>query len=61
MPDKAPIHRGSLFYGALLLTAGSVAIQGVQLIFQIVISNVLGAAGLGRMHLILMIGSFAAI
>ena len=62
MEDKSILRRqGSMFYGALLLTAGSVAIRLVQMVFQVYISGVMGAAGLGRMQLIMTIGSFAAI
>ena len=53
--------RNSMFYGALLLTAGSIAMRLVQLIFQVYISGIMGAAGLGRMHLIMTVGGFAAI
>jgi stage V sporulation protein B len=51
----------SMFYGAMLLTAGSLGLRLVQLLFQIYISGVMGAAGLGRMQLIMAVGSFGAI
>ena len=54
-------RRGSMLYGALLLTLGAVSIRLVQTAFQIYISGVMGAAGLGRMQLILTIGSFGAV
>ncbi len=53
--------RGNLFYSALLLTLGSVALRLVQMIFQVYISGVMGAAGLGRLQLLLTVGNFAAI
>ena len=63
MPDKPlPLRRqSSMFYGALLLTGGSIAIRFVQMIFQVYISGVMGAGGLGRMQLIMTVGSFSAI
>ncbi len=63
MGDKfQPLHRqNSMFYGALLLTAGSIAMRFVQMIFQVYISGIMGAGGLGRMQLILTVGSFAAV
>ena len=57
-----PLRRqNSMFYGALLLTLGSIAMRFVQMIFQVYISGVMGAGGLGRMQLIMTVGSFAAI
>lgn len=56
-----PGRRNSMFYGAMLLTAGSIAMRFVQMIFQVYISGVMGAGGLGRMQLILTVGNFAAI
>lgn len=57
-----PRHRsGSLFYNTMLLTAGSLGLRFVQLLFQIYISRIMGAAGLGRMQLILTVGGFGAI
>lgn len=62
MDGNSPLHRqGSMFYGALLLTAGSIAMRFVQMIFQVYISGIMGAGGLGRMQLIMTVGSFAAI
>ena len=56
------LHRSSsMFYGAMLLTAGSLGLRLVQMIFQVYISGVMGAAGLGRMQLIMTVGNFAAI
>lgn len=55
------IRRNSLFYGALLMTASSIGLRVVQMIFQIYISGVMGATGLGRMQLILTAGTFATI
>lgn len=54
-------RRNSMFYGAMLLTLGSIALRFVQMIFQVYISGVMGASGLGRMQLIMTIGNFAAI
>lgn len=54
-------RRNSMFYGAMLLTLGSIALRFVQMIFQVYISGVMGAGGLGRMQLIMTVGSFAAI
>lgn len=53
--------QNSMFYGALLLTLGSIAMRFVQMIFQVYISGVMGAGGLGRMQLIMTVGGFAAI
>lgn len=56
------LHRSSsIFYGAIMLTAGSLGLRLVQMIFQVYISGVMGAAGLGRMQLIMTVGNFAAI
>ena len=55
------MKRNSIFYGALLLTLGSIALRVVQMLFQIYISGVMGAEGLGRMQLVSTIGGFAAI
>lgn len=55
------ILKGSMFYGAMLLTASSVGLRLVQMLFQIYISGVMGAAGLGRMQLIMTVGSFGAV
>lgn len=54
-------RRNSMFYGAMLLTLGSIALRFVQMILQVYISGVMGAGGLGRMQLIMTVGSFAAI
>lgn len=54
-------RKNSMFYGAMLLTAGSIAMRFVQMLFQIYISGVMGAEGLGRMQLIMTVGNFAAI
>ena len=63
MGDKfSPLERhNSMLGGALLLTAGSIAMRFVQMIFQVYISGVMGAGGLGRMQLIMTVGNFAAI
>lgn len=50
-----------MFYGAMLLTAGSLGLRLVQMIFQVYITRIMGAAGLGRMQLIMTIGGFAAV
>lgn len=50
-----------MFYGAMLLTAGSLGLRLVQMIFQVYISGVMGAEGLGRMQLIMTVGSFGAV
>lgn len=55
------IHRNSMFYGAMLLTAGSLGLRLVQMIFQVYITRIMGAAGLGRMQLIMTTGGFAAV
>lgn len=55
------VRRNSMFYGAILLTLGSIALRFVQMIFQVYISGVMGAGGLGRMQLIMTVGNFAAI
>lgn len=54
-------HQSSMFYNVLFLTAGSLALRLVQMIFQIYISKVMGAAGLGQMQLIMAVGGFATI
>ena len=60
--DSGPLFRqNSIFYGALLLTLGSIAIRFVQMLFQVYISGVMGAAGLGRMQLIMAVGALAAV
>lgn len=62
MSKSPPLsRRGSMFYGAMLLTLASIAMRFVQMIFQVYISHVMGAQGLGRMQLIMTVGSFAAI
>ena len=61
MGERMPGQRNSMFYGAMLLTAGSIGLRLVQLAFQVYISGVMGAAGLGRMQLIMTVGGFAAI
>ena len=61
MEDGLGRSGGSLFYGAMLLTAGSLGLRLVQMAFQVYISGVMGAAGLGRMQLIMTIGGFAGI
>lgn len=58
---ESPGRQSSMFYGALLLTAGSIAMRFVQMVFQVYISGVMGAEGLGRMQLVMTVGSFAAI
>lgn len=55
------MRKNSMFYGALLLTLGSIGLRFVQMLFQIYISGVMGAEGLGRMQLVSTIGGFAAI
>ena len=59
--SSAVQRKNSMFYGALLLTCGSIALRFVQMVFQVYISGVMGAGGLGRMQLIMTIGSLAAI
>lgn len=59
--EKNALARDSMFYGAMLLTAGSLGLRLVQMAFQVYISGVMGAAGLGRMQLIMTIGGFCAI
>lgn len=54
-------RRNDLFYGAMLLTAGSIGLRLVQMLFQVYIADVMGAAGLGRMQLIMTVGTFAAV
>lgn len=54
-------RRNSMFYGAMLLTAGSLGLRLVQMIFQVYISGIMGAEGLGRMQLIMTVGSFGAV
>ncbi len=61
MEDGLGRRGNSLFYGAMLLTAGSLGLRLVQLAFQVYISGVMGAAGLGRMQLIMTVGGFAGI
>lgn len=61
MEDGLGCRGNSLFYGAMLLTAGSLGLRLVQMAFQVYISGVMGAAGLGRMQLIMTIGGFAGI
>ena len=53
--------KSTMLGGALLLTAGSLGLRVMQLVFQIYISGVLGAPGLGRMQLVLAVGSFAGV
>lgn len=55
------VRRNSMFYGAMLLTAGSLGLRLVQMIFQVYISGVMGAEGLGRMQLIMTVGGFAGV
>lgn len=54
-------RRNSIFYGAMLLTAGSLGLRLVQMVFQVYISGVMGAEGLGRMQLIMTVGNFGAV
>lgn len=61
MEDGLGRRGNSLFYGAMLLTAGSLGLRLVQMAFQVYISGVMGAAGLGRMQLIMTVGGFAGI
>lgn len=53
--------QNSIFYGAILLTLGSIVIRFVQMVFQIYISGIMGAAGLGRMQLIMAVGGLASV
>ena len=55
------MRRNSMFYGAMLLTAGSLGLRLVQMVFQVYISGVMGAEGLGRMQLIMTVGNFGAV
>lgn len=59
MEDGLGRRGNSMFYGAMLLTAGSLGLRLVQMAFQVYISGVMGAAGLGRMQLIMTVGGFA--
>ncbi len=61
MGDSLLHRNSSMFYGAMMLTAGSLGLRLVQMIFQVYISGVMGAGGLGRMQLIMTVGNFAAI
>ena len=61
MEDGLGRRGNSMFYGAMLLTAGSLGLRLVQMAFQVYISGVMGAAGLGRMQLIMTVGGFAGI
>lgn len=54
-------RKNSMLYGALLLTAGSIALRLVQMLFQVYISGVMGATGLGRMQLITTVGGFGGV
>lgn len=53
--------KSTMLGGALLLTAGSLGLRVMQLVFQIYISGILGAPGLGRMQLVMTVGSFALV
>ena len=48
MEDGLGRRGNSTFYGAMLLTAGSLGLRLVQMAFQVYISGVMGAAGLGK-------------
>lgn len=56
MPKKLPI-----FYSALLLTAVNLLLRFVGTSFQVCISNLLGAAGVGLLQLVMSVGGLAMV
>ncbi|MBQ9268755.1 MAG: oligosaccharide flippase family protein [Oscillospiraceae bacterium] len=60
--NPSPLVRGnSMFYSTLFLSGGTIALRIVQMGFQVYISGVMGADGLGIMHLITTVGTLAAV
>ena len=60
--NPSPLVRGnSMFYSTLFLSGGTIALRIVQMGFQVYISGVMGADGLGVMHLITTVSALAAV
>ena len=60
--NPSPFVRGnSMFYSTLFLSGGTIALRIVQMGFHVYISGVMGADGLGIMHLITTVGALAAV
>ena len=55
------MSRPSMFYGTLLLCSVNLLLSGASMLFQIYLSNTIGAAGLGLLQLILSVGSMAIV
>ena len=51
--------RQNMFYSALLLTLANLLLRTVSMVFQVYLSNLVGAAGIGLLQLILMVGVMA--
>lgn len=53
------LHNRSILHNTLLLTLANLALRSVSLLFQVYLADVIGAAGMGKMQLILTAGGFA--
>lgn len=49
----------SILHNTILLTVANLALRSVSLLFQVYLADVVGAAGMGKMQLVLTAGSFA--
>ena len=53
------MNRKTILHDTLLLTAANLTLRTVSLLFQVYLSGIIGAAGMGRMQLVLTAGGFA--
>lgn len=53
------VRKGSILYNAVLLTAVNLLLRGVSMVFQVYLAELIGAAGLGLLQLVLTVSSFA--
>ena len=53
------MRKGSLLYNTLLLTAVNLLLRGVTMVFQVYLADLIGAAGLGLLQLVLTVSAFA--
>lgn len=53
------LQQRSILHNTVLLTLANLALRSVSLLFQVYLADVIGAAGMGKMQLVLTAGSFA--
>lgn len=53
------LQNRSILHNTLLLTLANLALRSVSLLFQVYLADIIGAAGMGKMQLVLTAGGFA--